>query len=273
MDKSFEKSTFGKRMKTMLCVDLRRMFTTWLIYLLIGACLVIPIVILVMTTMMDGQESVNQQTGEVTVIEGFDNVWQIIGTASKSADEGAGAMEMDMISMCNINLLYFALSALVCFFVCGDFKSGYAKNLFTVRASKLEYTVSKTLVCFLGGALMIIAFIVGSLIGGAIMNLPFDPTEIGASFGGVAFCILSKILLVGVFVPIYVLISVIIKQKPWLAVLGSAVVGMLLFTMIPMITPLDSTYINVVLCIVGALIASVGLGAVSTVVLKKTSLV
>ena len=128
-------------MKTMLCVDLRRMFTTWLIYLLIGACLVIPIVILVMTTMMDGQESVNQQTGEVTVIEGFDNVWQIIGTASKSAGEGAGAMEMDMISMCNINLLYFALSALVCFFVCGDFKSGYAKNLFTVRASKLEYTV------------------------------------------------------------------------------------------------------------------------------------
>ena len=54
---------------------------------------------------------------------------------------------------------------------------------------------------------------------------------------------------------------------------ANGVVGMLLFTMIPMITPLDSTYINVVLCVVGALIASIGLGAVSTVVLKKTSLV
>lgn len=273
MDKSFVRSTFGKRMKTMLHVDLRRMFTTWLIYLLVGACFVIPILILVMTTMMDGQESINPETGAVTVIEGFDNVWQIIGTASKPAGEGLAAMEMDMISMCNINLLYFALSALVCFFVCGDFKSGYAKNLFTVRASKLEYIVSKTLVCFLGGALMVIAFIVGSIVGGAIMNLPFDPTEIGASYGGVIWCILSKILLVGVFVPIYVLISVIIKQKPWLAVIGSAVVGMLLFTMIPMITPLDSTYINVILCTAGALIASLGLGAVSTLIIKKTSLV
>lgn len=271
MEKSFEKNTFIKRLGTILHVDLRRMFTTWLIYLLVGACLVIPVLILVMTTMMDGSETVNQQTGEVTVMEGFDNVWEIIATVPQSGD--GQAMEMDIISMCNINLLYFAMSLLVCFFVCGDFKSGYAKNLFTVRASKVEYVISKTLVCLIGGILMIIAFVIGALIGGAIMSLPFDPNEIGASFGGLVWCIISKLLLVGIFVPIYILISVIIKNRPWLSVIGSAVVGMLLFTMIPMITPLNSTYVNALICLIGALISSLGLGAISTLIVKKTSLI
>lgn len=271
MEKSFEKSTFGKRMKTMLSVDLRKMFTTWLIYLLVGACLVIPILILVMTTLMDGQETVNQQTGEVTVMEGFDNVWEIIATVPSSGE--GQATGMDIISMCNINLLYFGMAMLVCFFVCSDFKSGYAKNLFTVRASKIEYVISKTLVLFLGGALMIIAFIIGSVIGGAIVSLPFDPNEIGAGFGNLVWCIVSKLLLVGVFVPIYLLISVIIKHKPWLAVIGSGVVGMLLFTMIPMITPLNATYVNAIICLIAFLISGVGLGAISTLIIKRTSLV
>lgn len=263
----FQHNSFGKRLKTMLCVDFRRMFTVPLLYIMVGSCLVIPILILVMTTMMDGSISVDPQTGVETVINGFDNAWQIIGSVSGSSS----AMSVDMISMCNIDLLYFFVAVLVCIFVAGDFRSGYAKNLFTVRAKKADYIISKTLVCFVGGALMILAFFVGSILGGAISGLSFDMAGFGTS--GIVMCLLSKVLLISAFVPIYLLWSVIAKQKLWLSLVGSFMVGMFLFMMIPMLTPLNATILNVVLCLAGGGLFSIGLGAISNIVLRKTSLV
>ena len=267
MEMKFEHNSFGKRLKSMLKVDFRRMFTMRLLYIMVGACLVMPILILVMTTMMDGSVTVDPQTGVETVIEGFDNTWQAIGTLSS---EGA-AMSMDLTGMCNINMLYFFVAVLVCLFVAEDFRSGYAKNLFTVRAKKSDYVISKTLVCFVGGAFMILAFFIGTMLGGAIAGLPFDMGAAGVN--GIVMCLISKVLLVAVFVPIYVLMSVVGKQKLWLSLVGSFMVGMLLFMMIPMLTPLDSTITNVALCLAGGVLLSVGLGAISNTVLRKTSLV
>ena len=164
---NFKHHTFGERLRSMLKVDFRRMFTMPLIYILVGACLVMPILILVMTTMMDGSVTVDPQTGVETVIQGFDNAWQAVGSYSD-----AGMMRMDLTGMCNIKILYFFLAVLVCLFVSEDFRSGYAKNLFTVRARKGDYVASKTLVCFVGGVLMLLAFFVGAMLGGAIAGLP-----------------------------------------------------------------------------------------------------
>lgn len=260
-----EKNTFGKRLKSMLLVDFRRMFTTNLFYIMVGSCLVMPILILVMTTMMDGSVSVNPQTGVETVIEGFDNTWQTIGSMS------GAAMTMDLVSMCNINMLYFFVAVLVSLFVAADFRSGYAKNLFTVRAKKTDYVISKTLVCIVGGACMLLAFFVGTIIGGAISGLSFDLGAAGIS--GIVMCMLAKLCLVAVFVPIYLLWSVGAKQRAWLSITGSLMTGMLLFMMVPMLTPLDAGVMNVVLCLVGGAVFSVGFGAISNAVLKKTSLV
>ena len=263
----FEHIGFGKRLRTMLHVDFRRMFTQPLLYIMVGSCLVIPILILVMTTMMDGSVSVNPQTGAQTVMEAFDSAWQIIAVESAAYNP----MAMDMTTMCNINLLYFFAAVLVGCFVAADFRSGYAKNLFTVRAKKTDYVISKTLVCFVGGALMILAFFVGTLLGGAISGLSF---ELGAAgMVGLVMCVLSKMLLMGAVVPLYLLWSVIAKQKLWMSLIGSMMSSMLLFMMIPMLTPLDSTVMNVILCGAGAVLFSAGLGAVSNAVLKKTSLV
>lgn len=263
----FRHNSFGKRLRTMLTVDLRRMFTQPLLYIMVGSCLVMPILILVMTTMMDGSVSVNPQTGAETVIEGFDNVWQIIGTVSTA---GAG-LSMDMTAMCNINLLYFIVAVPVCVFVSGDFRSGYAKNLFTVRAKKTDYMISKTIVCFVGGGLMLLAFFAGAMLGGVISGLPF----VMEGFDGqnVLMCVLSKLLLMAVFVALYLLWSVIAKQKLWLSLVGSMCTGMFLFMMIPVLTPLDAAAGNVIGCLLGGVIFSIGLGAVGNLVLKKTSLV
>lgn len=75
-------------------------------------------------------------------------------------------MSMDMISMCNINLLYFAAAVFICIFVADDFRSGYAKILFAVRAKKADYVISKTLAGLVCGALMILAWLVGTVLGG-----------------------------------------------------------------------------------------------------------
>lgn len=263
----FAHNSFGKRLKSMLAVDARRMFTTPFFYILLGVCLVMPVLILVMTTMMDGSVTVDPQTGAETVIEGFRNTWQAIGTAST---ESTG-MSMDMIGMCNINLLYFFAAVLVCVFATEDFRSGYAKNLFTVRAKKSDYVISKSLVCFAGCVLLLLAFFVGTVLGGAIAGLPFDLGAAGVQ--GLVLCMLSKALLMGVFVPIYLLWSVVGKQKLWLSLVGSFCTGMLLFMMIPMLTPLDAAVSNVLVCLVGGVLFSVGFGAASNVVLRKTSLV
>lgn len=101
--------------------------------------------------------------------------------------------------------------------------------------------------------------------------MPFDTGEAGGS--GIVMCLLSKISLVAVFVPIYLAMSVAAKQKTWLSMVGSFCVSMLLFMMIPMLTPLDATVMNVVLCLAGGGLFSVGLGVISNLILKKTSLV
>ncbi len=267
MEMQFEHNTFGIRMKSMLSVDFRRMFTMPLFYIMMGIAIVIPILVLVMTTMMAGTVSVDPKTGVETVMEGFDNTWQAIGSVS---GESAG-VDMSLTAMCNINLIFFLAAILLCIFVADDFRSGYSKNLFTVRVKKTDYVISKTFIGFVCGVCMLLGFLVGAMLGGAISGLPFDTGAAGVN--GIVLCMLSKMLLMLVFTAIYLLMGVIAKQKLWLSILLSLGVGMFLFNIVPMVTPLDSAILNVVLCLAGGVLFSAGFGAISNRVLSKTSLV
>jgi len=262
----FVKRTLAQRVKSMLKVDFRRMLKSKTFYILIASAFLIPIIMTVMMSMMDGSVSVNPQTGEETVMQGPENAWQNIGTLP---GEPLGGDEIFM--MCNINMAFMGVAVFVCLFISDDFRSGYAKNLFTVRAKRGEYVFSKTLSGFVCGALMLIAYLVGSILGGAISRLSFDLH--GLNTGNIVMCMLAKIFLMLVFVSIFTLISVVAKQRAWLAICGSLGGGMLLFMMVSMITPLGSTIMNVVLCAAGGTMFAFGLGAASNMVLKKTSLV
>ena len=262
----FEKVSFAGRVKSMLKVDFRRMLKSKLFYILIACALVMPILMTVMMSMMDGSVSVNPQTGEETVMQGPENAWQNIGTLP---GEPLGGDEIFM--MCNINMMFMAVAVFICLFISDDFRSGYAKNLFTVRAKRGEYVVSKTVSGFICGALMLIVYLVGAILGGAISGLSFDLH--GLNVGNIVMCMIAKIFLMLVFVSIFTLISVAAKQRAWLSICGSLGGGMLLFMMVSMITPLGSTAIHVVLCAAGGAIFAFGLGSVSKVILKKTSLV
>lgn len=261
----FEKNTFNKRMKSMLKVDFKRMLTTPLFYIMLGISFVMPILILVMTSMMDGTVTTDPQTGAQTVMEGFKNVWQIIGSSSDTA------MSMDITGMCNINMMFFVIAVFVCIFVGEDFRSGYVKNLFTIRSKKDDYVISKSVICFVAGVSMIIAFFIGSMLGGAISGLSFKME--GVTAFNVLMSILSKSALVAIFVAIYILSSVVAKQKLWLSLVISFGIGMLFFTMIPIITPLNSGIMNLILCFVGGGLFSIGIGFGSKIILDKSSLV
>ena len=264
---SFEKISFGDRLKSMLKVDFKRMFKSKLFYILIACALVMPILMTVMMAMMDGSVSVNPQTGEESIMVGPENTWQNIGTLPGGEAMGG----MDVFMMCNINMMFMAVAVFICLFISDDFRSGYAKNLFTVRAKKGEYIISKTLAGFVCGAFMLILYLIGSMLGGVIAGLSFDLHGLNA--GNLVMCMLAKVFLMLVFVSIFVLISVAAKQKAWLALCGSLGGGMLLFMMVSMITPLSSTIINVVLCLAGGVLFAVGLGLASKAVLMKSSLV
>ncbi len=276
MEKKFPKFTKSKRMNSMLRVDFRRMFLTPLFYIILGIAIIAPILIVVMTGMMEGSPLTDSQTGEPVLdadgnqmyMEGFDHAWQIIGSTSSTggAESGAG-MSMSLTSMCNIDLLYFGIAVLVCIFVAGDFRSGYSKNLFTVRSKKGDYVISKILVCGIAGALLVLGFFGGAVIGGAISGLPF--TMEGFNAGNLACCILGKMLMMLIFSAIYSLMGIIAKQRLWLSILLSLCTGMFLFNIVPMVTPLDATVINVLFAAVGAGLLALGLGAISRLILKK----
>ncbi|MBE6647400.1 MAG: hypothetical protein E7611_07190 [Ruminococcaceae bacterium] len=281
-----KKISLAARTGSMLKVDMRRMLRSRLFYIIIACALFIPVVMIVMLTMMDGTVSVNPQTGEESVMEGPDSIWQSIGTlpvafegseaenASADAADGMAAMGagMDVMAMCNINMMFMGVAVFICLFISEDFRSGYAKNLFTVRAKKGDYVISKTITGFICGAVMLIMYFVGSMLAGAISGLPFDLVG-DMSALSVVMCMISKILLMLVFIPIFVCISVAAKQKAWLALCGSLGAGMLLFMMVGMITPLNATPVHVLLTAAGGAMFSFGLGAISKVILKKTSLV
>lgn len=109
------------------------------------------------------------------------------------------------------------------------------------------------------------------MIGGAISGLPFALE--GVSVGNIIMSMLSKIFLVAIFSSIYLLACVVAKQKLWLSLLLSFGIGMLMFTMIPIVSPLNSTIVNVLLSLVGSVMFGAGLGVASYYILKKTSLI
>lgn len=241
-----------RRFGGMLKVDLRRMLTTPLFPIMAGIALMMPILILVMTTM------VGKDGGMA-----FENAWQVIGSSG-------GMMAMDMTAMVNINLVFIMAGLFGCLFTAEDFRSGYVKNLFTVRARKTDYIASKTVTVWMAGSVMLLAFLMGTIIGGSIAGLPFT---LPAGALGLVMCILSKILLMGVFASMAVAASAVGKSRSWMSILIFLFAGMLLFMMIPMLTPLNAGIMNVVLCLAGSTMFALGLGAVSRIYLEKKDLI
>ena len=266
--KSFPARGFSQRFGSMFAVDAGRMFGTPLFWVCLGIAFAVPILVLVMTTMFGGDGGM-----------AFTNTWQIIASDGAGMADAMGAAmggaaagaDMDMTMMMNSGLVYFLLAVFLCLFTAEDFRSGYAKNLFTVRARKTDYVASKTVIGFLAGTLFLLAFFLGGVFGGAVAGLSFDLGTAGVF--GLTCCMLAKTFLSLVFTALALLMCTIGKGRSWLSILLSLFAGMLLFMMVPMMTPLASGILHVGMCLAGGTLFALGIGAGSNLILKTTSLV
>ena len=182
----------------------------------------------------------------------FSTAWNII-----AADSPLYVIN-DIGDYANMNMVFIFGGIMVSIFIGHDYKSGYVKQLFTTHPKKQDYMISKSLLGAFSMACMCVTYFIGGTLAGA---------------GGITACMFAKIFFALVFVAIALVLAVTAKRRLWLSILCSFGAGMLLFTMIPMITPLNSTIINVVMCLAGGAVFAVGLGAISNVILRKTNIV
>ena len=252
----FSSPSFTQRIKSMLNVDFYRLFRTPLYYIMVLVAALIPALVLTMT---GANEAPDAQT--------FTNVWQVIESIS-GANAGAGLMDLAM--MCNINMVFIFVAIMISIFVSHDYSSGYNKSIFTVHSHKVDYVISKSIIGLISGASMIIAYVFGALLAGLLTGMSFSLGD--ANVLNVFACLLSKICLMGIFVPLYIAVAVFFKQKLWLSIIGSFLVGILFYPVAMISAPLNSGIINLILSLAGGAMLGVALAWLCTFILKKRDL-
>jgi hypothetical protein len=183
---------------------------------------------------------------------------------------GSTAGLMDFANMANINMLFIFAALLISIFIAHDYSSGFVKNIFTVHAKKSDYIVSKTVVGMFGGVCMIISYTLVTIIVGAIMGKSFDLG--GANVGNLILCLLSKVFLMGLFVPLYLGFAVLFKQRLWVTIIATFAAGILFYPVASIAVPLDSTFVTLLISIAVAIAGFFGIGALSTLILNKRDL-
>lgn len=240
------------RLSPMIKMDFYRLFHTPIFYIMVCIAALIPALVL---TMVGGDT-----TG------GFTNTWQVFeGLSGNTAGLG------DFGNMANVNMVYIFAALMLSIFVSHDYSSGFVKNIFTVHAKKSSYVVSKSLVGIFGGTLMILAYFLVTILVGLLTGKSFDLGTAGV--GGVILCLMSKMFLMGLFVPLYLSIAVLFKQKLWLTIIATFVAGIIFYPIASLAVPLDANFLTLLMCIVAATIGFVGFRSVSSFVLNKRDLV
>jgi ABC-type transport system involved in multi-copper enzyme maturation permease subunit len=188
-------------------MDLRRLLRGKTLYILIG---VLTSIVLSIVLMSPADTTVGELLG---------------GAVSESPE-----MEFMGASM-GVGAIYGLIGLIAMLFICNDYSSGFAKNIFSIHTSKWNYIVSKILTLMVASAIMIAAFIVEvfifSLVSGRgiILENPL---------GLVAF-LLQKLLVSGAFAAIYTFINVLTRNKAvgsvaaFLVGTGGLVMGLTLF--------------------------------------------
>ena len=255
---SFESPPFGDRVKSMLKLDFYRLFTTPAFYIMLVIAAIIPAMVLSMAGAdMQTSDGVAQSTMVIT------NAWQMIESTGGSA---VADNPLDFSGFANINMLYIFAGLLMSIFVAHDYSSGFVKNIFTVHSKKTDYVISKSVVGVFGGAGMIVAYVIGTVLAGLITGKAFD-----VDVAGLIMCLVSKVFLMGVFCSLFLGIAVFFRSKLWLTIVFTFMLGMMLYPAASVAT-LSSTVITLLLTLVAGIAGAVGLGTVSSVILRKRDL-
>ncbi|MCI1734499.1 MAG: ABC transporter permease [Bacilli bacterium] len=248
------KESIFRRLRPLVRMDFYRLFHSSLFFIMTLISAIIPVLVLTMVPASSSSET-----------SSFTNVWQVIESPS-----GSTASLFDFSRMCNLNMLYIFVGILVAIFVSHDYSSGYIKNIFTVHARKADYVISKTLIGLFSGTCMLLAYVAATLIVGAIVGKSFDLGT--TAVYQVILCLLSKTALMGVFVPLYLAVAVLFKNRLWLTILFTFVAGILFYPVASLTVSLNATALTWILSLAGGLVGCLLIGAVSSLILNRRDL-
>jgi len=260
--------SFASRMGSMLKLDFYRLFHTPAFYIMLFVAAMIPALLLT-TTGID-PSTTGTAAGNVTnavpaaapAME-ITNTWQLIESTGGSA---IAENPLDFGGFANINMVFIFAGLLMAIFVAHDYSSGFAKNIFTVHSKKMDYVVSKSSIGVFSGVCMIITYVIGAVASGLITGKAFD-----VNMSGLVMCLISKMLLMGVFCSLFLGIAVFFRNKLWMTIIFTFLFGMILYPA-GSIATLGSTVVTILISLVAGAIGALAFGAVSTLILKRRDL-
>jgi len=270
---AFETPTFGNRVKSMLKLDFYRLFHTPVFYIMLVIAAIIPAMVLGLSMAeTNAPQSNSQYTANTPQAEmpTFDYTWQLIEASENYSPIEDNKSAIDMAGFANINMLYIFAGLLMAIFVAHDYSSGFVKNIFTVHSKKIDYVISKSAIGIFSGAGMIVTYVFGTALAGALTGKSF---LLGVSgVGGLIFCLISKMLLMGVFCSLFLGIAVFFRNKLWMTIVFTFLLGMMFYPVASFGTTLDSTIIAPLVSLVAGAAGAVAFGAVSNLFLKNRDL-
>ena len=264
----FESPTFGSRVKSMLKLDFYRLFHTPVFYIMLAVAAIIPAMVLSlsgadMSPPLSHSNAAYSTSTPQTLMPEFENTWQLIESTGGSA---VADNPLDFAGFANINMLFIFAGLLMSIFVAHDYSSGFVKNIFTVHSKKTDYVISKTAIGIFGGACMIGAYVFGTVIAGLITGKAFD-----VNVSGLILCLISKALLMGVFCPLFLGIAVFFRNKLWLTIIFTFLLGMMFYPMASIAT-LASTFVTALIALGVGITGAIAFGYVSSLFLRKRDL-
>ena len=266
MVETFESPKFANRVKSMLKLDFYRLFHTPAFYIMLAIAAIIPAMVLALTLAeASPPQHHSPHTANVPqmVMPEFDNAWQMIESTGGSA---VADNPLDFAGFMNINMLFIFAGLLMSIFIAHDYSSGFVKNIFTVHSKKVDYVISKSAIGIFSGAGMILTYVFGAVIAGLLTGKAFD-----VSVSGLIFCLISKALLMGVFCSLFLGVAVFFRNRLWLTIVFTFLLGMMLYPAASFAT-LNSNALTVIIALAIGTVGMVGFGAVSSRFLEKRDL-
>ena len=269
---SITEPSFASRMRSMLKLDFYRLFHTPAFYIMLLVAAIIPALLL--TTAGIDPSTTGAATGGIpgsvptaanaaTPAMEITNTWQLIESTGGSA---IAENPLDFGGFANINMVFIFAGLLMAIFVAHDYSSGFAKNIFTVHSKKMDYVASKSSIGVFSGVCMIITYVIGAVASGLITGKSFD-----VNMSGLVMCLMSKMLLMGVFCSLFLGIAVFFRNKLWLTIVFTFLFGMILYPAGSVAT-LSATVVTVLISLLVGAIGAIAFGAVSAFILKKRDL-
>lgn len=165
--------------------------------------------------------SMNLVTGSMIIFGVVPDFASLMGISSDGSADMMG-------TMMGIGLAFLIIGILSTLHICGDFSSGFAKNIFTRHANPIRYFGGKLLSLTVTGAVMLIIF---TLFSALLLAIFGSGVVLPGGVGGLIVFLIEKVIMLFAFNALILLVC-LMTRKP---VVGIAVASVVAMGVVPML--------------------------------------